>query len=43
MNWKLIDRIDEVVPFERAVGVKQLSPELPLFRDHFPRDRKSVV
>jgi len=36
MNWKLIDRIDEVVPFEKAVGVKKLDPELPLFRDHFP-------
>ncbi len=36
MNWKLIDRIEEVVPFERAVATKRLSPELPLFRDHFP-------
>ncbi len=36
MNWKLIDRIDEVVPFERAVGFKRLSPDLPLFADHFP-------
>jgi len=36
MNWKLIDRIDQVVPFERAVGTKKLDPALPLFRDHFP-------
>jgi 3-hydroxyacyl-[acyl-carrier-protein] dehydratase len=36
MNWKLIDRIDQVTPHERIVGVKTLSPELPLFADHFP-------
>ncbi len=36
MNWKLIDRIDRVTPHERIVGVKRLSPDLPLFADHFP-------
>ncbi len=36
MNWKLIDRIDEVIPHQRAVGIKKLDPALPLFRDHFP-------
>ena len=35
-DWKLIDRIDEVVPFERATAVKKLDPALPLFADHFP-------
>ncbi len=36
MRWKLIDRIDEVVPHERAVGHTKLDPDLPLFADHFP-------
>ncbi len=36
MNWKLIDRIEEVSPGERATGTKRLSPDLPLFQDHFP-------
>ena len=36
MNWKLIDRIESVVPFESAVGHARLSTDLPLFRDHFP-------
>lgn len=36
MRWKLLDRITEVTPHERAVGTTKLDPELPLFGDHFP-------
>ena len=36
MRWKLLDRIEEIEPGERAVGKTKLDPDLPLFRDHFP-------
>lgn len=37
MRWGLVDRIDDLVPGERAAGVKGWDPALPLFQDHFPR------
>ena len=36
MRWLLVDRIDDIVPGETARGVTTLSPDLPLFGDHFP-------
>ena len=50
----LVDRIIELVPRERIVGVKQVSINEPYFQGHFPgapvmpgvlvvEDRKSVV
>ena len=36
MRWRLIDRITEIVPDERARATIQLDQELPLFKDHFP-------
>lgn len=34
----LIDRIDELVPGERAAGVKNVTFEEPWFRGHFPQE-----
>lgn len=36
MRWQLVDRIEEIVPGERARGWKALDASLPLFGDHFP-------
>ncbi|QYA48198.1 3-hydroxyacyl-ACP dehydratase FabZ [Nosocomiicoccus ampullae] len=32
----LIDRIEEIVPGEKAVGIKQVSGNEPFFEGHFP-------
>lgn len=37
MRWLLLDRIDEVIPGERAAGIKTFNLSEPLFQDHFPR------
>ena len=36
MRWHLVDRIDELIPGERARGVRRWDPTLPFFEDHFP-------
>ena len=36
MRWGLVDRIDELVPGERATGARVYPPDLALFQDHFP-------
>jgi len=37
MRWLLVDRIDELIPGESAVGIKTFNLSEPLFQDHFPR------
>ncbi|HJN73651.1 MAG TPA: 3-hydroxyacyl-ACP dehydratase FabZ family protein [Myxococcota bacterium] len=36
MRWLLLDRIDELVPGEHALGVKAWTYSEPYFQDHFP-------
>ena len=36
MRWGLVDRIDELVLDEYAIGYRTFPPDLPLFEDHFP-------
>lgn len=36
MRWLLVDRIDEVIPGERAVGAVCFPADTPFFADHFP-------
>lgn len=36
MRFLLIDRIKELVPGEKAVGIKCWSLDNPIFQDHFP-------
>lgn len=37
MRWLLVDRIDELVPGEYAVGAKAFTLSEPFFADHFPK------
>ena len=36
MRWQLVDRIDSLVPGERATGIKAFTLSEPFFADHFP-------
>lgn len=36
MRWRLVDRIDGLLPGQRAWGEVSFDPALPLFQDHFP-------
>lgn len=36
MRWLLVDRIDELVEGEYAVGIKSFTLSEPFFADHFP-------
>ncbi len=37
MRWRLIDRIDDIVPGKRAAGAKAVTLAEDYFEDHFPR------
>lgn len=37
MRWRMIDRIDEIVPGERASAVKGVTLAEDYFEDHFPK------
>lgn len=36
MRWILIDKLVEMDPGKRAVGIRSFSPSEPFFMDHFP-------
>ena len=37
MRWRMIDKIEEIVPGERAVGAKAVTLAEDYFEDHFPK------
>lgn len=37
MRWRMIDRIEEIVPGERAAGFKGVTLAEDYFEDHFPK------
>ena len=39
----LIDRVTELVPFQRACGYKNVTANEPAFMGHFPGNQVSIV